>query len=192
MVVTFEDKEQLEFISNFVNLVSGIYDHSAVSTISILAGRLAGLLAATKDKPDDIQLTIDLTEDPTDNHDNDQLYCLYNMCGVLNSIGADEVNAVIDMYIVLKKHYTKSDVPRFLEMLKEYHVPAEYCVDLFSDWCSGEGLAGMAEKCMDIQAKYNIIMTPVWNWICKEEYNPDTDWHKEVNKYKEAINGRTE
>lgn len=181
MVVTFEDEEQLEFISNFVNLVSGIYDHSAVSTISNLANKLNCAYASK-------ELSIDLTEDPTDNHDNDQLYCLYSMCGVLDNIGADEVNAGIDMYDVLKKHYTKSDVPRFLEMLKEYHVPAEYCVDLFSDWCSNEGIAGMAEKCMDIQAKYNIIMTPVWEWICANEPLPDTDWRKEVNKYKEDMN----
>lgn len=190
MVVTFEDKEQLEYVSNFVNMVSGIYDHSAVSTISTLAGRLAGLRAAAKDKPD-IQLTIDLAEDPTDNHDNDQLYCLYNICGMMNSIGADDVNAAIDMYNVLKKHYVKSDVPQFLEMLHDYHVPAEYCVALFGDWCSGEDIAGMAEKCMDIQAAHNIIMTPVWEWICNNDASPDTDWHKEVDKYKEAINGRS-
>ena len=42
---------------------------------------------AAKDKPD-IQLTLDLTEDPADNHDNDQLYCLYNICGMVNNIGA--------------------------------------------------------------------------------------------------------
>lgn len=182
MVVTFEDKEQLEFISNFVNLVSGIYDHSAVSTISTLANKLHCAYASK-------ELSIDFPEDPTDNHDNDQLYCLYSMCGVLNSIGADEVNAGIDMYDVLKKHYTKSDVPRFLEMLKEYRVPADYCVELFGDWCSNEGLAGMAEICMDIQANHNIIMTPVWEWVCKNEPLPGTDWREEVSKYKEAING---
>lgn len=183
MVVTFEDEEQLEFISNFVNLVAGIYDHSSVSTISNLATTLR-LAYNCK------SLTIDIMECSDNNHDDDQLYCLYSMCGVLNNIGADEVNAGIDMYDVLKKHYTKSDVPRFLEMLKEYHVPAEYCVDLFADWCSGEGLAGMAEKCMDTQADHNIIMTSVWEWICNNDASPETDWHDEINKYKEEINGR--
>ena len=188
MVITFTDEEQLESISNFVNLVSGIYDHSSVSTISTLAGRLAGLCAAVKDKPG-IPLTIDLTEDPTDNHDNDQLYCLYNMCGVLNSIGAEEVNGGSEIYNKLKKHYVKSDVPRFLEMLKEYHVPAEYCIGLFRDWCSGEGTAILSEDCMGIQDKYNIIMTPVWNWVCNNDASSDTELHEEVNNYKEAING---
>ena len=188
MVITFEDLEQLEHVSNFVNLISGVYDHSAVSTISSLAGRLAGLRAAMKEKPDE-EIRIELVEDPSDNYDNDQLYCLYNMCGILSSIGADDVNAGIDMYAKLKKHYTKSDVPKFLEMLRDYHVPAEYCVNLFSDWCSGEGIAGMAEKCMDIQANYNIIMTPVWEWICNNDASSDTDWREEVNKFKEAIHG---
>lgn len=188
MVTVFEDAEQLQCISNFVNLVSDVYEHSGVSTISTLAGRLAGVCAAMKDNPD-IELSLNLTEDPADNHDNDQLLCLYNMCHILNSIGADEVNAGIDMYNKLKKHYTKSDVPRFLEMLRDYHVPAEYCVELFGDWCSGEGLAGMAEICMDIQSHHNIIMTPVWEWICSNDASPDTDWHEELNKYKEAING---
>lgn len=39
MVITFTDKEQLEGISNFVNMVSGIYDHSSVSTINTLGSK---------------------------------------------------------------------------------------------------------------------------------------------------------
>ena len=189
MVITFTDEEQLASVSNFVNMVSDIYDHSSVSTISTLAGKLAGLCAAVKDKPG-IPLTLDLTEDPTDNHDNDQLYCLYNICGILNSVSADEVDAGFDMYSVLRKHYVKSDVPRFLEMLKEYHVPAEYCIGLFRDWCSGEGTAILSEDCMGIQDKYNIIMTPVWNWVCNNDASTDTELHEEVIKYKETINER--
>lgn len=188
MVITFEDKVQLKGITSLVNMVSGICDRSAVDTISTLAGRLAGLLAAVKDKPD-IQLALDLTEYSEDKHDNDQLLCLYNIIKMVTYSGADEVDAACDLYSKLKKHYAKSDVSRFLEMLRDYHVPAGYCVALFGDWCSGEGLAVMAEKCMDIQAKYNIIMTPVWNWICNNNASSDTNWHEEVNKYKEAING---
>ena len=182
MVVTFDDKEQLEYVSNFVNMVSSIYDHSSVNTISTLATKLH---EAYSNK----QLTLELAEDPTDNHDNDQLYCLYNMCGVLNSIGADEVNGCAEIYNKLKKHYVKSDVPRFLEMLRDYHVPAEYCIGLFRDWCSGEGTAILSEDCMGIQDKYNIIMTPVWNWVCNNDASSDTELHEEVNNYKEAING---
>lgn len=83
----------------------------------------------------------------------------------------------------------KSDVPRFLAMLKDNNVPAEYCIDLFSDWCSGEGDAVLAEKCMMIQSKHNVDMTGVWEWLCSNEPSPDTDWTKEVDRYKEAING---
>ena len=42
---------------------------------------------------------------------------------------------------------------------------------------------------MDIQAAHNIIMTPVWEWICNNDVSPDTDLQTEVTKYKEAING---
>ena len=82
---------------------------------------------------------------------------------------------------------TKSDVPRFLAMLKENNVPAEYCVGLFSCWCSCEGTAAIAEKCMDIQAKYDIDMTAVWEWVCTNEPCPDTDWPEEVDRFKEEI-----
>ena len=187
MVITFENKEQLRGISSLVNMVAGIYDQSAVSTISNLAGRLSNLYTAMKDAPDS-EIKVELSEDPADNHDNDEVLCLYHIVKMANDSGANEVDAACDMCSKLRKHYIKSDVPRFLEMLRDYHVPAEYCVDLFGDWCSGEGLAGMAEKCMDIQAAHNIIMTPVWEWICNNDASPDTDWRTEVNKYKEAIN----
>ena len=82
---------------------------------------------------------------------------------------------------------TKSDVPRFLAMLKENNVPAEYCVGLFSCWCSCEGTAAIAEKCMDIQAKYDMTMTAVWEWVCTNEPLPDTDWTEEVDRFKEEI-----
>lgn len=82
---------------------------------------------------------------------------------------------------------TKSDVPRFLAMLKDYHVPAEYCVGLFSSWCSCEGTAITAEKCMTIQTKYGITMTAVWEWICTNDPCPDTDWPEEVDRFKKEI-----
>ena len=81
----------------------------------------------------------------------------------------------------------ESDVPRFLAMLKENNVPAEYCVGLFSSWCSCEGTAAIADKCMDIQTKYGIDMTTVWKWLNVNEPLPNTDWTEEVDRYKEVI-----
>lgn len=182
MVVTFEDEEQLEYISNFVNLVSGIYAKSSVSTLKALANKLHG---AYTDK----LLNVDLDEYNEEHRNDDQLYCLYSMCDVLNRIGADEVNAGIDMYDKLKEHYTESDVPQFLEVLRDYHVPAEYCTELFKYWCNCEGIGSMANECMNIQANHNIVMTPVWEWLLNNAPSPDTDYHVEMNKYKEAING---
>lgn len=88
-----------------------------------------------------------------------------------------------------KNHYTKSDVPRFLAMLKDNNVPAENCVGLFSSWCSCEGTAYLTEKCMIIQSLLNNDMTAVWKWVCSNDPYPDTDWAEEVDRYKEAING---
>ena len=81
----------------------------------------------------------------------------------------------------------ETDVPWFLTMLEENHVPAEYCVGLFSCWCSCEGTAAIAEKCMDIQTKYGIDMTTVWKRLSVNEPLPNTDWTEEVDRYKEAI-----
>lgn len=82
-----------------------------------------------------------------------------------------------------------SNVFRFLAVLKDYHIPAEYCIDLFSDWCSGEGNAVLAEKCMMIQSKHDVDMTGVWEWLCANNSCPNINWQDEVNKYKEVING---
>lgn len=82
---------------------------------------------------------------------------------------------------------TESDVPWFLTVLKESCVPAEYCVGLFSSWCSCEGTAVIAEKCMDIQAEYGFDMTTVWKRLSTTEPSPNTDWTEEVDRYKEAI-----
>ena len=81
----------------------------------------------------------------------------------------------------------ESDVPWFLTLLEENHIPAEYCVGLFSCWCSCEGTAAIAEKCMDIQTKYGIDMTTVWKRLSVNEPLPNTDWTEEVDRYKEAI-----
>lgn len=188
MVVTFENKEQLEYISNFVNLVLDARTKSSINVLESLVNKLIGLRAVLISNPD-TKLSVDLPEDPTDKYNSDMPYCLYNMCSVLNSIGADEVNAGINIYSMLKNKYAVSDVPRFLEMLNQYKVPAEYCFDLFSDWCSSEGKAVLAEDCMTIQAKHNITMTPVWNWVYANEPSPGIEWTKETVKYKVAING---
>lgn len=180
MVIQFEDEQQLKQVTQVVKAVADIYNHSSVACICTLSSKLEQCTGK-----------IDLLEDHRDNDDYNEVVCLFNTMKMIVDVGADEYNACSDIYTELKKRTSLSDVPRFLEMLRDYHVPAEYCTDLFGDWCSGEGIAGMAEKCMDIQANHNIIMTPVWEWICNNDASPDTDWQTELNKYKEAINGRS-
>lgn len=110
------------------------------------------------------------------NKDDDSIIC--NTCSSMYSC---------EKYIPTVEE--ESDVPWFLTMLEENHIPAEYCVGLFSSWCSCEGTAAIADKCMDIQTKYGIDMTTVWKRLSVNEPLPNTDWTKEVDRYKEAING---
>lgn len=108
------------------------------------------------------------------NKDNDSIVC--NTCSSMYSS---------EKYIPTVEEET--DVPWFLTMLEENHIPAEYCVGLFSSWCSCEGTAAIAEKCMDIQTTYGIDMTTVWKRLSVNEPLPNTDWTEEVDRYKEAI-----
>ena len=108
------------------------------------------------------------------NKDDDSIIC--NICSSMYSSEKD-IPAVKE----------ESDVPWFLTILEENHIPAEYCVGLFSSWCSCEGAAAIAGKCMDIQTKYGIDMTTVWKRLSVNEPLPNTDWTEEVDRYKEAI-----
>ena len=180
MVVTFEDKEQLQNISNLANQVENIYDHSAVETISRTA---AALRAAVKDG----KLDVELCDEHEDNDDYNEIKCLFYMCKLLNNIGADEVNAGIEMYSKLKPICVKSDVPRFLHMLKDLNVDPHWCRQLFGDWCSGEGLGQIALDCMDIQDKHKVNLTHVFKWCENEKPNPETNYKSELEVYDKKV-----
>lgn len=185
MIITFDDKEQLEHISSFVSIVSDVHDKVTSNSLTALNEKLLTLKAALKDNPE-VKLELDLTENSSSYYD--QVYCLYKVCSLLRKVNVNTVTAADDMYSKFKA--LKSDVPRFLAMLKDNNVPAEYCVGLFSSWCSCEGSADLAEKCMMVQSLLNNDMTAVWKWVCINEATPYTDWTDEVNKYKEIVNGR--
>ena len=188
MIITFDDEEQLEHISSFVSIVSDVHDELTSACLSSIVDKLIKLKAALKNNPK-VKLELDLTENSSSYYD--QVYCLYKVCSLLSKVNANNVMVADDICNKLKAHCAESDVPRFLAMLKDNNVPAEYCVGLFSNWCSCEGSAATAEKCMDIQVKYGIDMTAVWKWVCINDPSPDTDWTEEVDRYKEAINGRS-
>lgn len=188
MIITFNDKEQLEHISSFVSIVSDVHDKLTSTCLSSVADKLIELKDALKYNPE-VKLEIDLTENSSSYYD--QVYCLYRACSLLSKINANDVMMADDICNKLKAHCAESDVLRFLAMLKDNNVPAENCVGLFSSWCSCEGTAELAEKCMMVQSLLNNDMTAVWKWVCINEPSPDTDWPDEVNKYKEAINGRS-
>ena len=188
MIITFDNKEQLEHISSFVSIVSDVHDKLTSTCLSSIADKLIKLKAALKDNPE-VKLELDLTENSSSYYD--QVYCLYKVCSLLNRVNDNNVMTASDMYSKLKAHCVESDVPRFLAMLKDNNVPAENCVGLFSSWCSCEGTADLAEKCMRVQSLLNKDMTAVWKWVCNNDPSPDTDWPDEVNKYKEVINGRS-
>lgn len=193
MIITFDDKEQLEHISSFVSIVSDVHGELTSACLSSITDKLIELKAALKNNPE-IKLELDLSENSSLYYD--QVYCLYKVCSLLSSVNVNNVMAADDICNKLKAHCAKahcaeSDVSRFLYMLKDNNVPAENCVDLFSSWCSCEGTAELAEKCMMVQSLLNNDMTAVWKWVCNNDPSPDTDWLDEVYKYKDAINGRS-
>lgn len=189
MIITFDDEEQLEHISSFVSIVSDVHDKLTSTCLSSISDKLVKLKAALKDNPE-VKLELDLTENSSSYYD--QGYCLYKVCNLLSRVNANNVMAANDICNKLKAQCAESDVLRFLAMLKDNNVPAENCIGLFSSWCSYEGAAELAEKCMMVQSLLNNDMTAVWKWVCNNDPSPDTDWPYEVNKYKEAINGRSQ
>lgn len=186
MIITFDDEEQLEHISSFVSIVSDVHDKLTSTCLNSIADKLIKLEAALKNNPG-VKLELNLTENSSSYYD--QVHCLYNVCSLLRRVNANNVMTADDIYNKLKARCAESDVPRFLAMLKDNNVPAENCVGLFSSWCSCEGSADLAEKCMMVQSLLNNDMTAVWKWVCNNDPSPDTDWIEEVDRYKEAING---
>lgn len=179
MVVTFDNDNQLAYVTSVVKSMADVCSKSSTNTIGVLSDSLTRLLNS------DVELTAIF------NDDSDQLVCLYNICRMLNNIGADEVNACSDMYLKLKKLCTKQEVQMFVGMLNKYNIHAEYCIELFINWCSGEGIAVMANECMRIQALHKVDMTPVWEWLCNNESLHYKNWEEEVKEYKEFIDGRS-
>lgn len=181
MVVTFYDKEQLEAISNLADWIEKVYEHSSVATIS----ETASILRASKEQGN---LDVELSDNHEDNDDYNEVKCLFYICKLANNIGADEVNAGIEVYQKLKSICAKSDVLRFLHMLKEFNVDPHWCRPLFSDWCSAEGLGQIAIDCMDIQLKHNINMSYVYQWCSDEEPNPETNYKQELEVFDKEVN----
>lgn len=186
MIITFDDAEQLEHISSLVSIVSDVYDKLTSTCLRSIADKLIKLKVALKNNPE-VKLELNLTENISLYYD--QGYCLYKVCSLLSRVNANSVMVADDICNKLKAHCAESDIPRFLAMLNDNNVPAENCVGLFSSWCSCEGTADLAEKCMMVQSLLNNDMTAVWKWVCNNKPSPDTDWTEEVDRYKEAING---
>lgn len=167
----FDSTAQLQSITWFVESVFNMYNGTSLNVIKSLNDKLESMDHETT-------LSVDLS--------NDEVDCLGNICDILSCVSTDDV---ITGYNVLSKIARlisiKSDVPRFLAMLKENHIPAEHCVDLFGDWCSGVDLSVLAEHCMNIQYKYNVNMIAVWKWMYAN--SPNTDWRENVARFKEAV-----
>lgn len=177
ITLKFDSIEQLQLISGFVNSIIDAHNKSSQDTIVSLNNKLESM-------DSEATLSISLSKDE----------CSYlgSICTIISCISADDVIAGCDISSKIAKSITtKSDVPWFLALLEVNHIPVEYCIGLFSSWCSCEGSAVVAEKCMDIQAKYGINMTTVWKQLSINNPYPDTCWTEEVDRYKEAINGRS-
>ena len=179
MIITFDDKEQLEHISSFVSIVSDVHDKLTSACLSSVAAKLIELKAALKDNPE-VKLELDLSENSSSYYD--QVYCLYKVCSLLSRVNVNNVMVADAICNKLKAHDAESDVSRFLDMLKDNNVPAENCVGLFSSWCSCEGTAELAEKCMMVQSLLNMEIPDVWKWEGNNDPSRDQAWPVEENK----------
>ena len=166
MVITFKDQYERKLIACFAEFIASVYEKSSVETIQAVSKVLQ--------KP---ELTIGFQE--TDDLDSNQFVCFRNIVRILDSIGAEEVNAANDIRNRYPGEFQVSDVPRFLEMLNKNGIDPKYCDDIFVYWCSGEGLASVAIACLDIQVKHHVDMTDVYTWCETNEPNPELDWRKE-------------
>ena len=178
ITLKFDSNEQIKFVAEFAGSIFDAYSNWSLNTIESLNSKLESIDSETI-------LSVDLS--------NDEISLLYHICAILSDIDADAVIAGCNVSSKIARAVSPVDTTscafKFLAVLKDYRIPAEYCIDLFSDWCSGEGDAVLAEKCMMIQSKHNVDMTGVWEWLCANGSYPNINWPDEVNKYKEAING---
>lgn len=176
IALKFDSNKQIQFVAGFVESIFDVYNNRSLDTIKSLNNKLNSVDSET-------MLRVDLS--------SDEISLLGYICTILSNIGADEIIAGCDISSKIAKLIdTESDVPRFLTMLKENNVPAEYCVDLFKDWCSNEGTAVLAENCMKIQSAYNIDMTATWKWLYNNKCSMNTDWQVAVAvaRFKEVLN----
>lgn len=180
ITLKFDSYEQIQFVAGFVEAIFDVYNNWSLDTIKSLNSKLESVDSET-------MLSVDFS--------NDEIRLLYHICAIFSNIGADDVIVGCDVSSKIEKAIglvnTTSCASRFLAVLKDYHIPAKYCVELFSSWCSGEGDAVLAKKCMMIQSKHNVDMTGVWRWLQTATILSDTYWTEEVDKFKEAINGRS-
>lgn len=173
----FDSNEQIQLVAGFVESIFDVYSNWSLNTIKSLNSKLESVDSET-------MLSVDLS--------NDEISLLGNICVILSNIDADEVIAGCDVSSKIARAIgpgdTTSCASKFLAVLKDYHISAEYCINLFSDWCSGEGDTVLAKECMMIQSKHNVNMTGVWEWLQTATIPSDTDWREEVDRFKEAIN----
>lgn len=178
LTLKFDSVEQLQLVAGFVDSVFSMYNESSYDTMESLNNKLMSMDHETA-------LSVDLSKHEAN--------CLNSMCAILSCIDVDSIIAGCNVSSKIARAIgpvnTTSCAFKFLAMLKNYHIPAEYCVELFSNWCSGEGFSVLAENCMDIQYKYNVDMIQVWRWLQTATIPSDTNWREEVTRFKEAING---
>lgn len=178
ITLKFDSNEQIQFVAGFAESIFDAYNNWSLNTIKSLNNKLESL-------DSEAMLSVDLS--------NDEIRLLYHICAILSNIDADEVIAGCNVSSKIARAIysvdTTSCASKFLAVLKDYHIPAKYCVELFSNWCSGEDFSVLAENCMDIQYKYGFNMIQVWRWLQTATIPSDTNWREEVDRFKEAING---
>lgn len=179
----FKDLNQAAAIRDIVRKVSNINASTDTSDIFELSSKLNDLCA---NKTMIAQLT------------GPQAHALDLILDLFKDVSTDEISIAYDISINFKRIITPSDVPRFIEMLKEFgltqYLPNDTAVqalaiqDLFYDWCSQNGDTSIAHDCMElIVSTGNLAWKDAYTWLCNNSSSIYTDVDKELDKLKEAI-----
>ena len=108
-------------------------------------------------------------------------------------INADQFDVAITVHDRLLKLIAPSDVPRFLNTLRDMGVPAyagsPHMKTIFKYWTETEGLGMIAEEFMDlIKETQDMNLIKLWDWVCTNNPCPYTTLEDEVERYEQALN----
>ena len=173
----FPDLESVVKVRDMVRKIANINAGTTTSDVFELSSKLNDVVGVSC-------LTVHLTEP--------QARALDLILDMFINIDADMVDEACNVSKEFKKIIAPSDVPRFIEVLRDNqlirYLSDDNVQELFHDWCLQEGFNQLARDCMDlIISTGNIAWKMVYVWLCNNNSSNDTDVKEEMNKFEEAV-----